>query len=73
MITVAGLIELLTEVNPDAPVHLAIQPSWPLEHALSHAAAESGGVVYLAEGHQIGYLPDAAKTALGDADPSTWA
>jgi hypothetical protein len=63
--TVAELIERLGECNPDAPVAIAIQPSWPLEHTISDVAQADDGTVYIAEGAQTGYLPTAARRAIG--------
>ncbi len=66
-------------VGDDAEVRYASQPSWPFEYSISniitmtnemreeHARAELQGenVVYLAEGSQLGYLPEDAKNELG--------
>jgi len=58
----------------DIAVRLATQPSWPFEYdidSISDAVniAEEGKekkyVVYLAEGYQIGYLPELGKEAFG--------
>lgn len=67
--TVTQLIELLAEaaeINPDMEVRIATQPSWPFEHAVGYGSAiveldsEEDAVFYIAEGNQIGYLPEAA-------------
>ncbi len=66
-------------VGDDAEVRYASQPSWPFEYSISniitmtnemreeHDRAELQGenVVYLAEGSQLGYLPEDAKNELG--------
>jgi hypothetical protein len=67
--TVEELMYLLEELDPEATVRLAIQPSWPFEHSLdgNYAEVEKDGkkVVYLAEGNQLGYLPGEARQQLG--------
>ena len=72
MITAGELVDLLTEYDRDTPVHLATQPSWPMEYTLARAVTESDGVVYLAEDHQVGYLPGAVTTALAGSDAAAW-
>lgn len=72
-LTVSQLIEELEDLDPDAEVRLATQPVWPFEWHLS--ASEPGPamqvilddqpVVYLVEGEQLGYLPDAVCRELG--------
>ena len=72
-LTVSQLIEELDGLDPDAEVRLATQPTWPFEWHLS--ASEPGPamqltlddqpVVYLIEGEQLGYLPDAVCRELG--------
>lgn len=70
--TVVELIEILEEAasyDPDMEVRLAFQPRWPFEHSIG-ATAEAVGedessTFYIAEGHQIGYLPGEAAEALG--------
>ena len=51
-------------MDDNAKVRLAEQPRWALEYRLS-CAGESNGVLYLAEGRQIGYLPLKAAIAIG--------
>lgn len=63
--TVAELIELLSDLDPEAEVRLAVQPSWPFEHHLAPEVAEVGGRVWLAESGQIGYLPGEVAEELG--------
>ena len=67
--TVEELICLLEELEPETIVRLAFQPSWPFEHSLdgNYAEVEEGGtkIVYLAEGNQLGYLPEEARRQLG--------
>ncbi len=71
-LTVADLIDLLTDHNPETPVQLATQPAWPFAYALAPVAAASGGVLYLATADQLAYLPDPARDALAEAGAPTW-
>lgn len=64
-LTVGELIAALEEFDPTLPVRLAVQPSWPFEHAISAELGESDGVVYIAESSQIGYLSGDAAEAVG--------
>lgn len=61
------------EHGDDIDVRLAQQPQWAFEYAIDTvAAATIGGkynesketVAYIAEGRQIGYLPDPAAVAV---------
>ncbi len=77
--TVGELIELLEAIadehGDETEVRFAQQPSWPFENAIGGVVAvdeihdERSGtdvtVAYIAEGKQLGYLPGAAKDALG--------
>lgn len=78
--TVGELIEALEAYDPDTSVRIAQQPSWPFEYTLGavtctpddiHPDDLDGDtpppdpVVWLAEGHQVGYLPGIASQALG--------
>jgi len=62
--TVERLIELLEQFNPEARVRIASGKGWPMEYELADVEA-TGDVVYLAEGSQIGYLPQEAAVAVG--------
>lgn len=62
--TVGELIMLLEEFDEDAPVRLAEQPRYPLACSVA-GVGEHDGVVYIAEGSQIGYLPGGAADAVG--------
>lgn len=79
-VTVSDLIFELQQCDPDAPVRLATQPSWPFEQAVGDVvevdlsdvgddepAVEPGEgvVVYIGEGGQIRYLPGVVADALG--------
>ena len=72
--TVQDLIFELQEMNPDAEVRFASQPSWPFENDIdsvviveveNRRTGEAVEIVYLEEGRQIGYLPGEAKEELG--------
>jgi len=68
--TVRDLIELLSEFDPNAEVRLAHQPRWAFEYSISTVAetepnADDQTTVYIAEGNQIGYLPQEAADAIG--------
>ncbi|MFC8570671.1 hypothetical protein ACFUIW_33440 [Streptomyces sp. NPDC057245] len=63
--TVAELIEQLEEMDPEATVRLAIQPTYPFEHSLAKAVQAEDGTCYLAEGEQLGYLGDQASEDIG--------
>ena len=72
--TVADLMYELEQLNPDAQVRFASQPSWPFEYSIYNVVQveiedrSTGDVVetvYLEEGRQIGYLPKEAKDELG--------
>lgn len=69
MLTVGQLIEYLQdvqhEVGEDAEVRIAHQPHWAFEYSLQETVAVSRGKVYLAEGTQVGYLPQDAAYAVG--------
>lgn len=75
--TVGDLITALENYDPDTPIRWASQPRWPFEYTLGQVAmtpddAEGDGteptddpVVWIGEGHQVGYLPGIAVNALG--------
>ena len=64
----------LEQLNPDAQVRFASQPSWPFEYSIysivqveieDRSTGDVVETVYLEEGRQIGYLPKEAKDELG--------
>ena len=57
--TVRDLIEELQLLNPDAPIFLAEQPSWPFKYDIQ-GVYEVGEEVYIAEGNQLDYLSQEA-------------
>ena len=74
---IAQLIEeleyLKETVGDDAEVRWAAQPGWPFEYSIDDTiihveehstSSETKNVVYLAEGSQIGYLPEEAAKEL---------
>lgn len=58
--TVEDLIRALEEMDPQAPVMVAVQPSWPFEHSITGVINAQNGTVYLAS-RQEGYLPQKLK------------
>ena len=58
--TVEDLIGTLSEMDPQAPVMVAVQPIWPFEHTITGVVIDCNGIVYLAS-KQHGYLPQEAK------------
>lgn len=71
--TVQDLIDTLSEMNPEAKVRLAMQPSWAMEYTIGRIvevvddpeSPNSDCTVYLSEGNQEGYLPGVAQEELG--------
>jgi hypothetical protein len=75
--TVGDLIAALDCYDSDTRIRLASQPAWPFEYTIGRIAltpddAEHNGtattdepVVWIGEGHQVGYLPGTASNALG--------
>ena len=45
--TVEDLIGVLEEMDPQAPVMAAVQPSWPFEHSIPGVINAQNGTVYL--------------------------
>jgi hypothetical protein len=81
---IEDLEDLAEEFGDDAEVRLAQQPRWAFEYSLGRIAGTKGrpakgnreatpACIYLGEGSQLGYLPQAAAVALdwsasGDED-----
>ncbi len=75
--TVAELMDELADMNPDAEVHLAMQPRWAFEYSVGSVVEvqavgnesvpedERLTIVYLSEGAQLGYLPGYVSEELG--------
>lgn len=75
--TVAELLERLEDVDPDAEVRLAIQPSYPFQHEIADVVEVTDDdrgdgttetVVYIAEAGQLWsapYLPGHVSRELG--------
>ena len=76
--TAGDLKRLLEDVDDDAEVRFASQPSWPFEYSIADVHEhwpepddedfdefEDVEVVYLVEGRQIGYLPGDVKDQIG--------
>jgi hypothetical protein len=62
--TVGDLITALQAYDEDAEIRLAIQPRWPMEHVIG-PVIDTGEVVWLGDGGQIGALPENAITEFG--------
>ncbi len=71
---VCELIEVLEGFDEEMEVRLAIQPNWPFEHNIDDVlsaevhddlSGQDVSILYIGEGHQLGYLPGVAKEALG--------
>lgn len=66
-----ALMEEYESFDDSTPVRFASQPSWPFEYSISSEVYvkedESGEpeVIYLAEGTQLGYLPEDVREGLG--------
>lgn len=72
--TVAEMIERLSQFDPEMDVRIAAQPAWPFEHEVGpivdapsdyEETGDGPAVVYIGEGYQIGYLPSLAAIELG--------
>ena len=61
--TVKDLMGALSEMDPRAPVMVAVQPMWPLEHSITGIVSDSNGIVYLAASEECEYLSEEAKEA----------
>lgn len=73
-ITVGELIDALEDLDHDLEVHLATQPTYPLEYAIDNMGPvlvtvpteeDPQSFVYLFEGGQIGYLPRVVRKEMG--------
>jgi hypothetical protein len=69
---VSELIDHLKDYDPDAEVRLATQVQWPVEYSVQSVASadevgsltgeeDAPNIVYIAEGEQLGYLPEPAR------------
>ena len=79
--TVQELIDQLQDFDPDLPVFLAQQPSWPFEYSIGRIVevdlndddeddnvdydTDRNLAVYIGEGKQLRYLTMPAKLELG--------
>lgn len=61
--TVEDLMGALSEMDPLAPVMVAVQPMWPLEHDITGVVCDCNGTVYLAASEKCEYLSEEAKEA----------
>lgn len=66
---VEELIAELERLPEGTEVRLAMQPAWPFEYAIGSVTNpimfKETAVVYLTEGRQLGYLPEAAREEIG--------
>jgi hypothetical protein len=71
-VNVSELIDLLKDYDGDAEVRLATQVDWPFEYTVQSVASademgalrgeeDAPNIVYIAEGEQLGYLPEPAR------------
>lgn len=72
--TVEELMDLLGDLPSDMEVRFASQPNYPFEYSIDGAVVvevenkrtgDSEEILYLEEGHQIGYLPGSVSEELG--------
>ncbi|GAA3388995.1 hypothetical protein [Streptomyces roseoviridis] len=73
--TARHLIAWLSSVTPDTPVRLAINPFFPLEHAIADVLATTdafgNAVIYVVEsGEQLGPVPPAVTVGAGWHEPT---
>lgn len=61
--TVEDLMGALSEMDPLAPVMVAVQPMWLLEHDITGVVCDCNGTVYLAASEKCEYLSEEAKEA----------
>lgn len=61
--TVEDLMGALSEMDPLAPVMVAVQPMWPLEHSITGVVSDCRGTVYLAASEECKWLSEEAKEA----------
>lgn len=61
--TVKDLMGALSEMDPLAPVMVAVQPMWPLEYSITGVVSDCNGTVYLAASEKCEYLSEEAKEA----------
>lgn len=62
-LTVKDLMQVLEDMDPLAPVMVAVQPMWPLEHGITGVVSDCNGTVYLAASEECEYLSEEAKEA----------
>lgn len=57
-------MQVLEDMDPLAPVMVAIQPMWwPLEHSITGIVSDCNGTVYLAASEECKWLSEEAKEA----------
>ncbi|MFJ2752657.1 hypothetical protein [Streptomyces sp. NPDC087297] len=63
--TVSDLIAKLQRMNPEAPVRMASQPTYPFEYTIGAVEEDEDGTCWIAVGEQQGYLSGEARDTLG--------
>lgn len=53
------------DLDGDTEVVIAVQPSWPFEHAINEYISVVDSKIYLAEAGQKGYLPGNVAEEIG--------
>lgn len=56
-------MQVLEDMDPLAPVMVAVRPRWPLEHSITGIVSDCNGIVYLATSEECEYLSEEAKEA----------
>lgn len=61
--TVKDLMKVLEDMDPLAPVMVAVQPMWPLEYGITGVVCDCNDTVYLAASEKYECLSKEAKEA----------
>ncbi|MEU6172743.1 hypothetical protein ABZ832_12520 [Streptantibioticus parmotrematis] len=62
--TAGHLLRRLQELDPDLPIRLAVNPSWPFAHYLGTDVIVRDGIAFIADDGQEDYLPPTVREAL---------
>ncbi|MER7702385.1 hypothetical protein ABTX81_05735 [Kitasatospora sp. NPDC097605] len=62
--TVRDLLAQLQGIDPDLRVRLAVNPDWPFAHYIGAEVVVHGGIAYISDDGQDGYLPPAVREHL---------
>ncbi|OCC11521.1 hypothetical protein [Streptomyces sp. PTY087I2] len=63
-LTVGHLLRQLQNLDPSLPVRLAVNPDFPFAHYVGAEVVVQGGMAFIADDGQEGYLPASARDAL---------